>query len=491
MLLLFILFCASSLYSMAEPVLSSFRVHIIAGPCFIVMATLHYKRTILYLCPSILYYASTTIPTYIQNWMKHRYSHKGTRIVTVTRISCPSLQNPNAAVWDIVFEASDKAFQQYRPGQNIYLHVPHVSLVKHPFTANRVPGSQNHLRLLIRETGPFTFQIGNCLNISLERRNSIRLVTEQDDEAQSLPHASILSMYISGFHGISCRRQQLCSHDNVIIIAGGIGITPYLSLLFEIVDQQASLASTSVLKSLKLHWICRDISLIRYIEEQYFSKMLASSHPSDDKPSFSLEIVVHHTGTETSPSVSNAIAFSPETSSQYYTVASPMAPCYFSLGIHQHVSQNVFYLMVFASIYSVGLWMVWLLFGKVQSKEAMASRMLPLIAVCASSVGLAIVFVHFSGENKMCCKLPMSSSNEVCNYATVTENDPTSSPETLATYKEQSTGRPDVHDLLISLQTSRNPAVFVSGPKQLMDQVRHSAKSCNCSCEVYEELFEL
>jgi ferredoxin-NADP reductase len=452
------------------------------------MATLHYNRTILYLCPSILYYASTTIPTYIQNWMKHRCSDKGTRIVSVTRISCPSLQSPNAAVWDIVFEASDKAFQQYRPGQNVYLHVPHVSIVKHPFTANRVPGSQNRLRLLIRETGPFTSQLGSCLNNSLERTNSIQLATEQDMEAQSLPHASILPMYITGFHGVSCRMQQLCNHENVCIIAGGIGITPYLSLLFEMIDQHAS---SNVLKSLKLHWICRDISLIRHIQEQYFSKMLTRSHPSDEKPSCSLEIIVHYTGTERSPSASNTIAFSPETSSQYCAATSPMAPCYSSLGISQHVSQNVFSLMVFASIFSVGLWMVLLLFGRVQSKDAMATRMLPLISICISSVGLAIVFVHFSGENKICCKLPMSASNEVCNYSTVTENDPTSSLGTLATYKEQSTGRPDLRNLLLSLKTSRNPAVFVSGPKQLMDEVRHSAKSCNCSCEVYEELFEL
>jgi hypothetical protein len=251
------------------------------------------------------------------------------------------------------------------------------------------------------------------------------------------------------------------------------------------------LTSPNVPKSVELHWICRDISLIRYIERQYFSEMLKYSHPSDEKPPFSLEIIVHYTGTEVLSPASNTITFCPESSTQYCVMTSPMKPCYFSVGNNPHVSGNIFSFMVFASIFSFGLWLVWLLFGRIQSKDAMASRMLPLVSIFVSSVGLAIIFLHVSGENNICCKIPISTSAEVGNYSTVTEKDQRCSPRALVSYKEQSTGRPDLHDLFLSLRAAGNPGVFVCGPQQLMERVRHAAKSCCGCCVVYEEFFEL
>ena len=90
-----------------------YMVHIIAAPLFIVASILHYNRAIMYMLPNLLYYASQTVPVYVESWLSHRKS-KCSRIVSVSKIPCPSHHRPNCNVLSIEFEVSDRSnFRQH------------------------------------------------------------------------------------------------------------------------------------------------------------------------------------------------------------------------------------------------------------------------------------------------------------------------------------------------------------------------------------------
>lgn len=435
-----------------------------------IMTVLHYNKAILYLCPSLLYYASTSIPTYVQNWMQRSAHDEGTRLLSISKIPCPAPTRSDAAVWDVVFECTREAYGQFIPGQNCMLHVPQISAVAHPFTANKVHGYNDRLRLLIRETGSFTKQLGKCLD-----EHHRQSVFKSDDELESqLPSAQIPLLHISGFYGVTHRINQLRIHDNVIIIAGGIGITPYLSLLMDVVD------SPSCLKEIELHWICRDMSLIQFIHEQYFSTMMQRSPLAEE---LSVKIIVHCTGS--SPSSLDTKHFTP--ASPGNDGSYPMRPSYFTVATNQSTLQSKLAFMAFTSIFSLGLWLIWFFYARIQSQEEIATRVLSLLFVIGTSVGLSAGFLHIADTYMVKLKPPLNIPKSKNNYSSVIGSEQCNNCH--VSY-EQRMGRPHLNHVLRPLVGASNPAVFACGPRQLLESVRQNIDCRVGQLSFYEEVFE-
>ena len=86
----------------------------------------------------------------------------------------------------------------------------------------------------------------------------------------------------------------MLGHDVAIMISGGIGITPYLSLLEEVsLMTRASVAPVNfATKKVILHWMCREAALIDYVSQEYFEPLMQSTISSR----LHIDIIVHNTG---------------------------------------------------------------------------------------------------------------------------------------------------------------------------------------------------
>jgi Ferric reductase NAD binding domain len=108
---------------------------------------------------------------------------------------------------------------------------------------------------------------------------------------------SLPRIYIEGYQLATPKFSE--RHDSITIIAGGIGITPYLTLLHELAcAASGSDATASPLKRVSLHWICRDASLIEFVQREYLD-------PLPPEAAGVLRMCVHSTSDEQEAHIHN------------------------------------------------------------------------------------------------------------------------------------------------------------------------------------------
>eukprot|EP00550_Attheya_septentrionalis_P009172 CAMPEP_0198285388 /NCGR_PEP_ID=MMETSP1449-20131203/4693_1 /TAXON_ID=420275 /ORGANISM="Attheya septentrionalis, Strain CCMP2084" /LENGTH=862 /DNA_ID=CAMNT_0043982795 /DNA_START=133 /DNA_END=2718 /DNA_ORIENTATION=+ len=387
-----------------------YMVHIAVGPLFLLVTILHWSKMVLFLCPSMLYYAACTAPVLMERWRKYRLrNHKknGLKISSLKEIRAanntggPSSGRLARSCVDLTFEVSQEAIQQYRCGQYVKLSVPEVSALSHPFTVNRVPADPTRMRVLFRVVGPFTSEL------------KIRLFPASSTlEEHALPH-----MQMDAFYGTQDRLAQVLRHDTVVFVAGGIGITPYLSLLHEIhtLFQNKAQGNTSFgTKKVVLHWICRDVDLIKFIHDEYFLPILHSG-ASGQNPSCSIQIVIHKTGVDKN-SIGNQKSYTDtltddaplgtldaehgQSVGESLNVASPnnlndgmpLVPTRFSSYSKQSITENIPYFGTVASISWVGLFVTWWMYENFVHKHSIRERGYIVVAI----VALSFIFAYIA-----------------------------------------------------------------------------------------------
>ena len=282
----------SSLHSIRRLSYAVFiTIHRMAAPIVIVATAMHYDKAILYMASSLLFYLALMLPT----WVEQHYQStscrlqpttKAIQVVDVTQISC--VQGRDCV--SITIAATDRALHQFRPGMYVHVMVPTISKwVSHPFTINKVlkESSTDHepmfqLRIIFREVGPFTKAWARQLSSS---------------DLSRTPMVSI-----RGFSPGTDLLSHVAQHDVVVLIAAGIGITPYLSLLGDMLLNQ-----TEQPQKLVLHWICRDISLVKYINHEYFEPYFNVRQTKNDGVCI-MEVNIH----DTSGLSENSIGYCPD-----------------------------------------------------------------------------------------------------------------------------------------------------------------------------------
>lgn len=454
-------------------------VHITAGPLFILAAILHYKRTILYICPSLLYYASTSVPVYVDSWLSRRRYKNGSKIISVSKIPCPSHQRPNGNVLSIEFEASIDTMAKFQPEPGSYctLQVPSLSLVAHPFTVNIVPGQANRMRMLVRQVGPFTTQLVDLLESSSTRQDETSSFTEEkkeccDIESQST-FISLPKMHINLYGTSSLRSKQIYHHDSALIIAAGIGITPYLSLMMKIA---ASSEANCSLKSVTLHWVCRDAGLVRFVHEHYFAAIQDKFNVGGGG-SASIRIITHYSGSD-----NEANLFNYDLEAVHYQIdpqeGSPVQSSFYS------VSNNRT-LITFLSIFGVGV-----------VEVLRAGCIIGLLAICIISIVISTVsymVFNIDHHTQKANHMPLSTGE---SYGSMTSCLQQAQENTCLnntfSYEFHAKGRPSESTLLSSLQDSENPGLFLCGPSSMMKQLLSFLSTSNHKdTAVYEEIFEV
>uniref|UniRef100_A0A8C5SQN9 NADPH oxidase 5 n=1 Tax=Laticauda laticaudata TaxID=8630 RepID=A0A8C5SQN9_LATLA len=158
-------------------------------------------------------------------------------------------------------------FFHYKPGDYVYLNVPVIAQYEwHPFTISSAPEQPETIWLHVRSLGQWTYQLHEYfwnfqepfdeLSVARKPRNKNRLSTD--------PFPSSLQCYIDGPYGTSTRR--IFSSEHAVLIAAGIGITPFASILQSIMfrlvckrsDHSNSLDENMKLQKVDFVWINRD-----------------------------------------------------------------------------------------------------------------------------------------------------------------------------------------------------------------------------------------
>jgi NAD(P)H-flavin reductase len=332
----------------------------------------------------------------------------------------------------------------------------------------------DHLRIIFRATGPFTKRLGRYLTSP----NPV----VQVELLFGPPLLPVVGKY-----------------RNVAIIAAGIGITPYLSLLDEFRNGPTDG------RTLALHWFCRDEKLISYIVETYYlEKHTTSSHHA------CISVKIYHTGTSTttaagvdttaflemesdfSPGANNnnntGQVFRPDTSSTIQT--KPLDSSAVGSGVHYYDNLRRFLLLFINSV--VGLAITYIFFSRYQPRSNIWSRLWSPFLVGAQGIVVAIVFVfvtnRYSQHLRWHWDLLLASDDlgeDEENQDTPPELDPQPGDAIVSSRGriQHHVGRVPIADLL----DSSIDAIFYCGPNILYEQVKIAAPSI----PVYKEEYEM
>jgi predicted ferric reductase len=454
--------------------------HVLASPLVFIMSVLHWQRSVLYIAPSLLYYVASSIPLMMESAIKLK-NDGGVKVVSAQTIA----SSDGRPCVSLTVEALDAT--SLKSGQYIKLSAPDISSIYHPFTVNRVIGKLSHLRIIFRVTGPFTSKLAN------------RLVNGTQPPL----------LQMDGFHGTTQRVDQVLKHDIVVIVAGGIGITPYLSVLQEVNSIPTSRQES---KELILHWICRDSDLIKYVKANNFHRLVRNS----SKSSFRIRLVVHFTGRGQSSGAGSAdlefrMSTEPELSKTY--VGEPFSRWRFSSGTNGLIG-NIMPFVTFSAIGWVGLWAVWYVYENAIHKEEIVGRAWAFCAIVTIAVlvaGIANLVLYMidkgryqrhnptliEGDDGDDVEIEMGSVNNGIGNEPL--DDGRGDDEQGAVSFVEKIGRPAIHDILKSLDHAQYPGLFLCCPKSLMQALRAESheKSLMRRCIsgtprtiIYEEHFE-
>jgi predicted ferric reductase len=490
-----------------------YTVHRVAGPLVVLGTILHWNRSVMYLAGGLLYYLACSVPVWCERYCRSR-RQDGVRICSVERLG--------ATVVALTVEAAPAAMQLYHPGQYVHVQVPELSRVAHPFSINAVvrpeEAAHHRLRILFRCVGPFT----NALAQRLMGKPS------------KLP-----ILHMQGCFGSTRRLEQMQKHDHVVLVAGGIGITPYLSLLY------AAVAAQSPRQIITLHWVCRDPELMDYVQREYWHPVLDLARRRDRR----VQIVIHRTD----PPVAMGRSYSNCGHNAAYdrvpdldnadeereisvldSPGEPFVPSQVFPGSRLSYAANVPSFVAFCLIAWTGLVILWYCYNWWPAKQATLPRLIaPLLiwilcVVVSTSVYWCFADRSFdplrepsAGEwipvqqgddhtEEVECSLPRSSSLELgCKHTVPQSNGPNTRNDTLSEMEEEARlpmeirqGRPTVYQFLNSLDGSREPGLFVCGPPCLLRDVRVATQErclqrlrqcieCRSAIALYEETFEL
>lgn len=426
--------------------------HILASPLAIITLVMHWNEAILFLCPSLIFYAATSIPQFLEKYIESKRSESSIKVLAVEKIGpeteisnhdvIPHLNragnsNISSSYVSITLEATDEAIRKFRPGYYVQLHAPRVSCISHPFTINVVPGRSNHLRIIFKVTGAFTSHLSRDLLLSSQTKTG----NPQEQQQQSTTDADGVScfnnvsppLYMRGYYGTPDRVEQVLQHDHVLIIAGGIGVAPFLSLLHQVYDaillqntldqltmltlegdkavSHAGISTettdsyTCPLKHITLIWTCREVELIDYIEREYLrplaEKVASARRTGNTGTVCRFEFVIHCTGnadTTTSNSASLGTVNAPHqsnpkecSSSCQDTKGIAFNPSTSIPGIGIHWTDNVLSFASFGTIVWSSLAFTMWIYRNHTDKHQVLSRLWAPLAQLTISVAVAVL----------------------------------------------------------------------------------------------------
>eukprot|EP01083_Nonionella_stella_P229065 811209_1 len=457
--------------------------HIVFSLLLFYGLAMHYNKMILYLAPSVVYYLASCVPALMQAFIS--WSKGGALITKVVHIP----DSRDCVELSIQMDEHHK-LEESLCGKYVRVCVPEISKVWHPFTVYSDQGHPNNLKLTFRCTGPFTQDLSDRLALT---------------KSSGVQNPKIL---VDGFYGAEDRLSNALDHETIVIVAGGVGIVSYISLLNKLRSTKRSSINSDTTfqtKRIILHWTCRDEGLIQYVKKNYLD------FKDEDFRNFPLSLYIHHTHAINDESTLYAIDeednmnFDDEWKDQEIVPrGKPFVPYQLSSG-HRKIVQNLPAAILFSLLTWGNLWIILYFYNNVQTKKAVLSRIYVLISMSLYSIilsGLGLLILQWASQHSY----SSVSTADNCGDSTCTKNKDDASTKDISVSTEGSSddlsfeiesqpisyqikhsqGRPEFNEDSFDLPDT---CVFVCGPASLLKSVRECCKSDNCA--IYEEIFEM
>ncbi|CAG8492420.1 13358_t:CDS:2 [Ambispora gerdemannii] len=143
---------------------------------------------------------------------------------------------------------------KYKPGQYIFVHFPQLSKLQwHPVSLSSAPSltedsKQHHATIHLKSSGDFTESL-------------FKLVRSSNNGESSTP----ITMRVEGPYGRPSLNFQ--AFKTVVLIGGGIGVTPIMSLLQDLVDRQVT-GNPITTQSIFLIWTVPNLASYSWFESE-------------------------------------------------------------------------------------------------------------------------------------------------------------------------------------------------------------------------------
>mmetsp|Transcript_6682 Transcript_6682/g.11689 ORF Transcript_6682/g.11689 Transcript_6682/m.11689 type:complete len:980 (-) Transcript_6682:159-3098(-) len=288
-------------------------IHIPMAWIMLTTAIWHYPMCVVLLVPNIIYYLSFNIPVCAtqgveRKWRKDRDNKKMGQGQD-NKDNCSALVEVNLIEGGSI-ELTFATTQEEQRHENCYVRVfcPGASAVSHPFSIF----SRNDLRsndenegsislttrsILLRSKGPFTEALTKALfpNRAAAAGDADSLISISPS-SESLPskHHMIQfdSFYAGSFDWVD---RAMESHDKIMILAGGVGIVPFLEFLPALQRRIEAAGQYDGPESIHLHWYCREVGLASHVLDNYLKPHVREAWESNPVCHGRLKIHVHLT----------------------------------------------------------------------------------------------------------------------------------------------------------------------------------------------------
>eukprot|EP00934_Nitzschia_sp_Nitz4_P006911 Nitzschia sp. Nitz4//scaffold373_size14178//11733//14141//NITZ4_008955-RA/size14178-processed-gene-0.3-mRNA-1//1//CDS//3329549610//6901//frame0 len=492
-----------------------YDVHIIMGWTMMVFALLHFATDGYYIFPGIVYYIACSVPVWVQQFLDSR-KQQGVLLSRIRKI------NDSNECLELEFCAEPRiATQKTKPHVFIKLCVPEISSQWHPFSTivflpkNAANCSSEDLqpkvRVLFRATGPFTKSLSQRLSRTSEDQSSSPV-------GQSTTNHVSTNVLVDAFYPEGQGWMEAITHgqhDSAVMIAGGVGIVPFLSLIPDILSERReennphdpenelqSILCTSEKKKLVLHWYCREPGLARYVQEEYFDKWADESHLERSTSRFEVQIEIHIT------SLSGPSSGDNEGMVVRVSDVSPTEePLFIDLPGHNKDSSRKLVspsrwkatqedkgaLLRCAVVGGIGLlgWIfhTWIYEEVIMNHLNLTSiRIVPLMVVFLAAFVLSFIGERILSNTKRQEQVVLATDfDDACLH----ERACGWTPHDVAVHVRVSRGRPSCDLVFETIREAENPAVFLCGPSKLRHSIKHAIQNRHACCAVYESAAEM
>ncbi|XP_032882247.1 NADPH oxidase 3 [Amblyraja radiata] len=174
------------------------------------------------LCPNVLYICERLI----------RFARSLQEVVIIKVIVHPSMV--------LELQMKKQGFKM-KPGQYIFLHCPSISHFEwHPFTLTSAP-EEDHFSIHIKVLGDWTSALYEACGANVRRFQ----------QPWKMPRVAVDGPFGTASIDVFC-------YEVSVLIAAGIGVTPFASILKSIWSKHNHPTMTTKIKRVYFYWICRD-----------------------------------------------------------------------------------------------------------------------------------------------------------------------------------------------------------------------------------------
>ena len=241
---------------------------------FVVGALIHASHAVEFIVPGLVLWI-------IDRFIRFAYNFRPIELVSTTRYA------------NGLTKLKVRGLRKHSPGQLAWIQIPSASLLNwHPFTIISSPSNAAEASFAIRGLGNFTKSVQN-LAAAPEEVQETKEVGGLGRQSRTIAAPKIR---VDGPYGVGGTQWGI--HPLTVIVAGGVGITPGISIATHIIERARKLGQQKAGLRWNLHIVW---SVKSYRQMEWFEGELAqlAAIAADPSVPTNLELRIHVTGNRT------------------------------------------------------------------------------------------------------------------------------------------------------------------------------------------------